>query len=264
MANFSRKSKRFASKSKKAAPYKRRAYKKKTTFAKKVKSVIHKMAENKTIISATNLTDIVPMSSAQFTNIGLIPITISQGATSSQRIGNQIDLVRNYLRMYFTLKSYNVTTNPFQSPIQVCLWIYSFKALNAYSAQSVNIQDLVSNQLFQSNNASVGTQKSVQDLLFTSNTELIQVHRKIMFTLGTPTSSPSSTGFNSDGHPFKFLNLNLSKYAKRLVYNDTQSGPTNKNLYMLMNTYHTDGTTYADAERMVAYTAVQTWKYEDL
>ena len=118
--------------------------------------------------------------------------------------------------------------------------------------------------MFQSNNTSVGTQKTVQDLLFDYNREIITVHKCIKFTLNTPTSAASSTGFNSDGHPFKFVNLNLSKYVKKITFNDAAAGPTNKNLYMLINTYHTDGSVYADAERMAAYTSVHTWKYEDL
>ena len=264
MAPFRRRPyrKRFASKSKK--PARKSYYKPKKNFVKSVKKVIHSMAENKTLISATGVTDIVPMSSAQYTNLILIPNSITQGAQSNNRIGNCVSLTSSYLKMYFTLKPYNLTTNPFQCPVQVCLWIYSFKTSNAYSNQAATIQDLVSNNLFQSNNISVGTQKSVQDLLFASNSEIITLHKKVMFTLNTPTSAASSTGFNSDGHPFKFVNLNLSKYVKKITFNDAAAGPTNKNLYMLINTYHTDGSTYADAERMVAYTSVQTWKYEDL
>lgn len=232
-------------------------------FVKSVKKIVHGMAENKTIINATALTDVVPMSAAQYTSLNLIPNSVLQGAPNNQRIGNQITLVSNYLRMYFTLKPYVLGTNPFQSPVQVCLWVYSFKTANAFSIQAATVQDLVSNNLFQSNNTSVGTQKTVQDLLFAPNNEIITVHKKVMFTLNTPTSAASSTGFNSDGHPYKFINLNLSKYVKKITYNDTAAGPTNKNLYMLINTYHTDGTVYTDAERMVAYTSVQTWKFED-
>ena len=67
----------------------------------------------------------------------------------------------------------------------------------------------------------------------------------------------------AEGNIVKYINLNLSKFVKKIIYNDTASGATNKNLFMLVNTYHTDGSVYTDAERMVAYTYVQTWKYED-
>lgn len=243
---------------------KRNYYKPKSNFVKSVKKVIHGMTENKLIAAAQGDTDIVPMSSSGYTNLTLIPATVAQGAQVNQRIGNQIRLTSNVIKMYFSLNGYNATTNPWQSPIQCCIWVYSFKTLNAYAAQASNVQDLVSNQLFQLNNASVGTTQSIQDLLFESNTEYITVHRKVMFTLNTPTSSATSTGFNSDGHPFKYISLNLSKYVKLMKFNDTASGVTNKNLYMLINTYHTDGTSYASAERMASFTYVQTWKYEDL
>jgi len=233
-------------------------------FSSKVKKVINRMSENKLITNAQNLASIVPMSAAQFTNITLIPTTISSGASMNNRIGNQITLTSNKIKMYFALNAYNAGTNSWQSPVQICLWIYSFKTLNAYATQASNVQDLVSNQLFQLNNTSGGTTKTVQDLLFTTNTEYITLHKRVCFTLNTPTSAAASLGYNSDGQPYKYISLDLSKYAKKMIFNDTQPGATNRDLFMLINTYHTDGSAYADAERMASFTYVQTWKYKDM
>lgn len=242
--------------------YARKGYKK-NTFAKKVRNVVHRMAEKKTLQFGAGLADIVPMSAAQYTNLTLLPTSLLQGATSSTRIGNKIEIRSSNMRMYFTMKPYSAT-NLFQSPIQVCIWVYSFRTVNAYAAQPANVQDLVSNNLFQLNNASTGTTKTIQDLLFSSNKDFITVHRKIAFTLNTPTSAASSTGFNSSGNPYKWVNVNLSNYVKQIQYNDLQPGAVNKNLFMLINTYHTDGSVYPDAERAVAYTYVHTVQYDDI
>ena len=109
----------------KAAPkrkYRKRVYKK-SSFASKVKKVIHRMAENKLLSGyAANQSIAWAGSVTNPTSFKLAP-AVTQGSGSNQRVGNSIKIVKGVVRGYVNLKPYSATNNPFDYPVYVKMWV---------------------------------------------------------------------------------------------------------------------------------------------
>lgn len=263
-------------------PKGRRVYRKKTgygkktsrSFATKVKKIVHRMAENKTwtqtaanvslpapIIGSTSATSVQPWS------LSLLP-TLSQGTGSSNRIGNRVRMVKNRIRGFVNVKPYNSTTNTYQAPIMVKLFIFSSKTFNNFVGDMgfSNWQ-----QFFKINNADTGFVGNPLDMLYEVNSELWTLHATRSFQLNTSLSGTitvSGAVYQSTSGKFSVpFSFDLIKYAKDLKYDDNSSTRvTNRSLLMTACCCYADGTTngYVVPYDLAEIHYIQDIEYEDL
>lgn len=254
--------------------YRKRVGKTSRSFASRVKKIVHRMAENKTwtqvannvnlpapIIGSTTATSVQPWS------LNLLP-QLSQGTGSTGRIGNKVRLVKNRIKGFVNLKPYNSTTNTYQAPIMLKLFVFSAKTFSNFVGDMgfANWQ-----QFFRINNADTGFTGTPLDLVHHVNDELYTLHctRTIQLTAQlSGTITVAGAVYQSTSGRFSVpFNINLIKYAKDLKYDDnTSQRVTNKSLIMTACLCYADGTTngYVTPYDLAEIHYVQDLEYEDL
>lgn len=223
--------------------YAKRVYKKKTSFAVRVKRVIHRLAENKVqSIPYANNSLINAGSSVNPYYISLMPTPV-QGTSVQERIGNNINVVKSTIRGFVNLLPYNSTTNDLQCPIKVKMWLCSRKKTNRAITSAPIAADF--NNFFQSGSTSLGFQSNILDMLLHNNKDWWNIYATKTFelspnllgqTFATSTFIQSPSGKMS--MPFSF---DLTKHLGALKYNDSGTYPTNKELYLVFQTVRADG-----------------------
>lgn len=208
-----------------------------------VKRAIHTNQENKVWIDyAINQT--IPTASANTpVNRNLIP-KLTQGAGSSNRIGNTIRIRSAFIRGHVNLLPYNANFNPTVGPVLVKMWLLRSK--------TVNTSDLGGTQMtsfFETNNGTTGFQANMLDMLLTENKEFFTVLKTKKFELGatSSTSVASALPLNLDNSkytmPFYF---SYGKYLKKLTrYNDAADACVNNNLFICWQAIYADGSSLA-------------------
>lgn len=253
---------------------KRRAVAKRTktsrTFANKVKKIVHRMAENKTITQDAANDSITPCDGVTavpyFLNL-LPPITI--GSSSGERIGNQIRIVKNHIVGFINMLPYNSATNKLSCPIIVKMWVVSWKYATGQFAQPALVDFTT---FFQRGSATAGFIGNPLDMVRDVNTDVWTVHKTKTFELSSGPAFQSALNYspvsyqNPSGvfsHKYSF---NLGKYAKLLKYNDNivPNRPTNKNLYLVIQTVRADGASVAAGDVYCENHFQSTIYYEDM
>lgn len=112
------------------------------SFAKKVLKVIHRQAENKVWIAYQANNNITTASSSTFTNVSLMP-TMSQGTGHSNRVGDDVTVVKARINGYVNLLPYNSVSNPTVGPLFVRMWVLSVK--NMQNSQTLSTSTISSN-----------------------------------------------------------------------------------------------------------------------
>lgn len=263
-----------------ARRYKKRSYKGKRSvrkvsktsrsFATKVKKVIHRMAENKVLNQSSALTHVVACdgSTNNTAFLNLLP-ALQQGSGQGQRIGNQVRLVKNTIKGHIWLRDYSATTNPLVAPVYVKMWVVSWKYSNTGSGlQPTARSDF--DTFFQSGSATSNFTGNLLDMERSVNSDVWTVHKTKSFMLSTAPYSSAGTPpiqyQNQQGlicQPFSF---NLGKYAKFLKYNDNiaPSHPTNRNVYLIIQTVLARGQTNGTSSSYCTYSYSQDMIFEDL
>ena len=221
---------------------------------KYVKSKIHNQIENKMITTYASNNSVT---GPQFI-LPLAPL-VSQGQGSSGRIGNKINLLSANLSFVLNLNPYNLTTNPYASPVMF-RWML-------ITQRNSNSGVLSLSNFFEVNNSSVSIQGNHLDLLLKVNPELFQVHKQGQFRLGASSNSttfPASSAVAMEASKFSIQKrIYIHKYLhKRICYDDTVVTPTNTNLWFLLFPVYANGSTnsaYVNAN--ISY--VFTHTYED-
>lgn len=249
---------------------KKGAVKSSRSFAKKVKAVVHRMAENKTwerVGVNTPLNGAYSgVTSVDPSCFNLLP-WISQGTGQSGRIGNQIRLVKNKFTAIVNPLPYGGSAT-YQAPILVKYWVFSPKAFTNFTGDMGNANW---KQFFQVNNADSGFYGNTLDMLQNVNTELYTVHTARSFQLNTAVSGTISVSGavyqgTSGQYSHKFT-IDLTKYVKMLRYDDdTSTRPTNKNLLIAFQTCYADGTINGTLSnnQIAEIHFIQECEYEDL
>jgi hypothetical protein len=207
-----------------------------------VKAAIHRNAENKVWVNyAANISLATASPSTVLPSISLLPTPV-QGTGHGQRIGNEVRIVKNYIKGYINLLPYNAITNFLSAPIMVKMWIASYKlANNPNTAATATFSSF-----FEINNSSAPPQGTMLDMVLTTNKEVWTVHKTKTFEIGA--SSFSSTGPVGSGAYFDNSKMtlpyyfNLTKYTKSLKFDDGTTLQTNKNLFILFQCVNADGT----------------------
>lgn len=217
-------------------------------FAKKVLKVIHKQAENKIWIAYQANNNITTASSSTFTNISLMP-TMTQGTGHSNRVGDDITVVKAIINGYVNLLPYNSVSNPTVGPLYVRMWVLSVR--NIQNAQTLSTSTISSN-FFETNGGSAGPQGNILDMCLSVNKQNFIIHKQKTVLLEAG-ATQGSTYYNSAGGscggagrfsaPFYF---DVSKHLGKLKFDDTSpTQPTNKNLFLAFQAVYADGTSLA-------------------
>lgn len=216
-----------------------------------IKNVVHRMAENKTWSNVVqnlslppSITGSLSTTSVNPWNYNLLP-QLSQGVGSSNRIGNQVRVIKNVIRGFVNLRPYDATLNPMTCPIEVKLFVFSCKTFTNFVGDMGYSNWL---QFFTVNNADTGFYGSMLDMLAPVNNDMFTLHATKRFQLS---SSPflvgngtSNQGYSSPSGvwsmPFSF---DVTKYAKILKYDDaTSNRVTNRSLIIAAQVVRQDGT----------------------
>lgn len=227
-----------------------------------VRKYVHARSENKVLISSNvNQSLNTAGSGSNPVSINLCP-TVAQGTTHVTRIGNEIKLVKAFIRGYVNLLPYNALTNPLSTPVMVKLWICSNKKI-----QSTNFTSIGSGDFFEDNANTANFVGNLKDMMLSVNKENWNVYATKTFELGaTYSSSSGPVGTNSYFDNSKMIipfYFNFGKHLKTtLKYNDSDTNPTNRNMFLLLQAVYADGSTSAVTPAEYHYHI--RWEFEDL
>jgi len=259
----------------KKSSMKKRAYKRKSapkaTFAKRVKTVISRMAENKTQ-NFRGSTHVFPYTNTNWVT-SVIPMTpdnlflnIAQGVGQGQRIGNSITIKSLKLSGVLRPLPYSATTNPTPVPLYVKLFFLTRKEIP--TDLTVSLADL-----FQYGNTSEGPGNSteIKNMNRQINTDAWTVHTMRTYKLGfanyAGTGSDAGQQFNAN-NDFKlnhFINIDLTKYCvKNVKFNDNNADPTTRNIVMYPIVYTANSSFMSDAAYPAKFEYALDVVYEDL
>ena len=251
--------KKFAPKRK----YAKRIYKK-STFASRVKKIVHRMAENK-VLSGYGANQFIAWAGSLTnpTALKLVP-AVRQGAGANQRVGNQIRILKAHVRGFVNLKPYSSTQNPYDYPLYVKMWVCRRQTTNV-TITGVNPTTYDWSQFFQSGNSAVGFQSNMLDMMLyhnkdywnVFNTKTIQLSTS--FATGSVVTNPGSGRVSA---PFYF---DLTKALGNLKFNDDNADyvPTNKELMLVFQCVKADGSTPALLDATEYHFAYE-YQFEDL
>lgn len=232
---------------KKRKPLRKRVYKKKA--AKKVgplkqmvraeiarnvetKSTQH-MVQDRLIYSVTNAS--FPVSNVFHLGPNSNYLTVTQGTSVSQRIGNKIKTKSLMFKGTLFCRQYVATLNPIPQPLQVKMFIF-------YERGAVvnNVPNPVSD-FFQNGSGVYPLQDDLSSMWMPVNSEKYRVLTTRTYKLGP--ASNTGTGSSQDlqyfsNNDFKLnvnFSINLSKYVpQHVLYVDSDDNPRSRNLYCMI------------------------------
>ena len=237
-------------------PYKRRKPSKKPkvskrprksapSFARKVKAAVYKLAETKKYVDYGANQDITSTQTGSVpTNRALVPL-LAQNATQYGRVGNSVQVTKAVLNMRINLKPYNLGFNNLAQPTLLKMWIVSSKVVNGNNLAATGINS--STEFFDVNTTATGMQGNPLDMLLKVNRELFTVHASKTLKLGcSAATAPSPTTSYTDNSSFsESVSFNYTKALGKLMYDDSDTTPSNRNVYCVFQTCAADGTASA-------------------
>lgn len=266
--------------------YRRRVPKRSTkkvskTIKRYVSRVIHRNLENKRMTTefTKNLFNIsagVP----GFQPNNIIPLcpnsatggiyTITQGVGQQQRVSNSISVRKAYFRGVLVPALYNAISNPTPTPLNVKMWIISLKR-NVLQQTQADVYQTVLNTFFSNGNTSIGLLGTLYDIITPHNKDVVNVHYTRTIKLGeagysgvtggaNANSSKSSNDYNLN---YK-MTLDITRWLpKKMLFNDTDSGTTSKQLYCVFEPVYYNGTSMTAATSPCGFIGGIDLHYED-
>jgi len=207
-----------------------------------VKKAISRKQENKETTSFGLNQQLITVAGSTPVGINLLP-TPNQGSGDSDRIGSEINVKKLIVSGFVNMLPYDATNNPTApGPLWIKMWIVSAKNINTNTFSNT----LASSSFFQISNSSIGFQATVRDMLLPVNPDLFTVHRYKLFKIGLGSTSANAPATGTSvffdnspmAHQFSF---DVSKYVKKLKYDEGQTWPTNKNMFLVMTVCRCDG-----------------------
>lgn len=233
---------------------------KKRVFARKVKTVVNKMAETKVVNTVyTSKAVYNVLNSANFQGSILIVgpgasspsmFQIAQGVGQGGRIGNKITTVKCMVRGDVRINTYTTNTNNYNPvPGYVTLWIVKLKPF--LDDDVATLKAVIDGSFFQSGSGSVAMSGTLADLYRQVNTQQITVLKRRTWKIGTSYVPGGAGGTNGDlsnqywaNNDFKqtsMFRMDITKcLPKTLLFNDTNDNFVNRHSYMFFTFVRTD------------------------
>lgn len=208
---------------------------------KYVKAQLHRNMENKVYIQASALNaDVNRTTTGLPTNINLLP-QLTQDASQSGRIGNEVRVMRGSLDIMFALHPYS-STNTVAAPAYIKYWICKLAKQNPAAAPTNALPSNACDDFFEAGSTSGGFLGDERDLVRTINKDTWTVYKSGMLRLGEVAGSTANTGgyttnLSDSGMRVSYnLRIPLTKkmLPTKLKYNDNDSYVRNTNLWMLI------------------------------
>lgn len=248
----------------------KRTYKRKSTrtvplpIKKYVSRVIRAKTENKVRVNfAANQS--ITSGDATTCTWPLI-ISTTQGTGESERVGNEIKIVKGTFRAAINLKVYDATTNPFPQPTWVKIWVV--KDLKN-KGQLATMDSTAYSNFFRANSTTVSMQNTPLDLTLPINQDYFRVLYSKVFKLGCSgvyNVAPVSTNVNSyqDNSPMaKIVTINWGKWARKVMkFTEGSSQANNENIYFVIQAIPADGQSAA-GKQLIEMHYTNTQHYED-
>lgn len=223
-----------------------------------VKRALAKEIENKEVYVYANNQGISAAPFLTPLSIKLSP-TISQGLGKSQRTGDEVLIKNGLIKGYVNLLPHSAGTNPLVAPAYVKIWLVSSKETNS----GLIAETEIATTFFDVNNANVGFQGNMLDMLLRPNKERWQVHATKVVKLGLANMPSSATGLSDNGSfsaPYQF---SFGKHLRKLKFEDSGTTPTNKNLWLVFSCAYADGSSGGSTSEFAETHYVISWNYTD-
>lgn len=243
----------------------RRTYRKKSSLVKTIKKVIHQQAENK--VNSTYAANQVLSYAGSITNpfwINLTP-TPTQGTSVQQRIGNQIRVMRGVVKGFVNVRPYDATYNTQIAPVMIKMWLCRRQTYNSQIGGIPGTNDFAN--FFQSGATSLGFQSNMLDMTLRNNRDYWNVFASKTVTLQNSyysgATAPTTTILGSAykvSAPFSF---SFAKHLGFCKYNDNNTYPTNKELFLVFQPVYADGSSSATTLILAETHYTVEWQYED-
>lgn len=251
----------------------KKAYKKRTispVVKKYVKSQIHRNVENKVYIQASaNNADVLRTASGLPTNINLLP-QLTQDASQSGRVGNEVRVMRGSLNIMFQLHPYNVS-NTVTAPCYLKYWIGKLAKQNPAATSGGALPSNACDDMFEAGAISGGFLGDERDLVRTINKDTWTVYKSGLLRLGEQSGSTANIGGyttnQSDSGMRVSYNLHIPLTKKmlpaKIKYNDNDSYARNANLWMIIQAINANSGTVQQSIIPAQMTYQLRVEYED-
>jgi len=217
-----------------------------------VQRAISRRQENKETTSFGLNQSILTVASSTPTAISLLPVPV-QGTGDSDRIGSEIMMKKLIVTGFVNMLPYDATNNPTApAPLLIKMWVVSAKNINTNTFSNT----LASSSYFQTSNSSTGFQATIRDQLLPVNPDLFTVHRVKTFKIGLGSLSDktnSAVAYFDNSPMIRQFSFDCSKYVSKLKYDENQTWPTNKNLFLVTTATKADGSTSSATLAMAEY-----------
>jgi hypothetical protein len=277
---------------KKGGYRKKRSFKKKSTFRKRVARVVESTAEKKYVVSIpttgggdveagtlSSLQNATPQSafgtnqyclSPSFQNAGSYGWNIPGGSGPGQRIGRKIRPHKTVLRYSFCVAPYDVTYNPYPTPVIVKMYIFTCKQIPLAFIPYGNFVAIGGNFL-NDGALNVPLTGTLPDLCMGVSSDYTLLKTKI-FKLGAETVTvaagglaPNFYGANNDFQYNCTGRMNISKCMPKQIVWDDSGNTLTKSIWMLLQVIPADGSACpAVASRLVRANYAVEMSYTDL
>ena len=226
---YAKRSRRAAKRPSKRVPRKRSGGRK--AIVKIVKSVLSRQAENKIWADYGVNQSIVCTASSTPTFENLLPL-LSQGTSTTGRIGNEVRIKTGYIRGHVNLLPYNISSNNLPIPCYVKMWVCSSRTINTQNLAATSI----STDFFESGGSNTGFQGNMLDIDFSPNKDVWIIHYTKTVKLGaayTGNGAVVATGGYFDNSPMSAsFQFNYGKkMTAALKYNDSTNSASNKTCF---------------------------------
>lgn len=243
-------------------------------ISRTIKKVVSRMSETKIqdLSSGVNLASYNGTNWDTTNTIPLMPypsfLSIVQGTGQGDRIGDRVTISSLVMRMIFTPKVYNATTNPAPVPQMIKLFLVNGKLNSLYNIRPTQALTV---QFFQDGNSSTAPTGDLFDMITEPNTDLWNVYATKTIKLGnsaytgTGSSAVAQYQQNNDYKLNHLIKWNITKYIPKVLHwNDTGGSMTSRGLFLMILIANADGTTSAVGTTPCVMDYQLTVKYKDM
>lgn len=249
------------------APYKKRSYRRaarsrrpKGLFAKRVRKVIERTAEQKCANYFYAGKELYNTNSASFQNQVLIltadsttngSYQIQQGTFQGQRIGNKVTTKKVSLKGTVLVNTvYDATTNYNPCPMYITMWIIKLKP--HLTDEVATLDTVVQQSFFQQGNTSTGFAGTIVDMQKTVNQNHVTLLKKRVFKVGMAEVVSSSGNnvnntiqqkfMNNDASMARMFSMDITKCIPKVqAFNDGTNITVARRTYMFFSACRLDG-----------------------
>lgn len=218
---------------------------------KTIRKVVHRMAETK-IANIDGSVNLGGFDATNWNTTNVIPVSIypsflqvTQGSGQGERIGNKLEVSSLKLRMVYTPRPYNVTTNPAPQPQMIKMFL-----VNGRTSTNYNLRPTVGTMatFFQEGNSFAPPSNNLFDMIEDVNKDSWNIYATKTIKLGC--SSYDGTGSlaasqyfqNNDYKLNHLISWDITKHIpKQVTFNDTAIAASSRNLFLVILTANADG-----------------------